>query len=48
MAKKKPPTQKTRRGAEIPVPRRKDFTRDLRKTARTKPMPSTSGGRPKK
>ena len=45
---KKPPTQKTRQGTEIPVPRRKDSLRDLRKTARTKPMPSTSGGRPKK
>ncbi len=48
MAKKKPPTQKTRKGTEIPVPKRKEFLRDLRKTARTRPMPSGSGGRPKK
>ncbi len=41
-------TQKTRQGREIPVPKRKEFLRDLRKTARTQPAPSTSGGRPKK
>ena len=41
-------TQKTRKGTEIPVPKRKDVLRDLRKTARTKPAPSTTGGRPKK
>ena len=40
--------QKTRKGTEIPVPRRNESLRDLRKTARTKPAPSTTGGRPKK
>ena len=41
-------TQKTRQGTEIFVPKRKDFLKDLRKTARTKPTRSTTGARPKK
>jgi hypothetical protein len=34
---RKQPTQTTRKGAEIPVPKRGDFMRDLRKVATQKP-----------
>jgi hypothetical protein len=34
---RKQPTQTTPKGAEIPVPKRGDFMRDLRKAATPKP-----------
>src|SRR3990172_1025908 len=40
------PTQKTPHGQEIPVPKREDFLRNLKKAAR--PKPSTPRRRPKK
>ena len=40
MANNKQPTQKTPKGHEIPVPKRSDFMRDLKKVA--KPKRSTS------
>ena len=38
------PTQKTPKGQEIPIPKRKDFMRDLKKAAK----PSTRKSPPKK
>lgn len=40
------PQQKTPKGAEIPVPNRKDFLRNLKNAAKAKP--STRKPRPKK
>jgi len=43
---RKQPTQTTPKGAEIPVPKRGDFMRDLRKAATQKPnrdRPGPSG-----
>jgi hypothetical protein len=37
-------TQKTPKGAEIPVPTREQVMRDLRKTAKRKPKSSTPDG----
>jgi hypothetical protein len=39
-------TQKTAQGAEIPIPKRGDFLRDLKKAAA--PEKQESGSRPKK
>jgi hypothetical protein len=44
MDKEKPPKQRTAKGHEIPVPKREDFLRDLKKAAK----PSTRKPRPKK
>lgn len=35
---RKQPTQTTPKGAEIPIPKRADVLRDLRKTATPKPV----------
>jgi hypothetical protein len=35
---RKQPVQTTLKGAEIPVPKRRDFLRDLRKAATPKPV----------
>ncbi len=35
-------TQKTPKGHEIPVPKRSDFLRDLKKVAKAKPSPTRS------
>jgi hypothetical protein len=34
---RKPKTQTTPKGAEIPIPKKRDFLRDLRKVAEPKP-----------
>ena len=36
---RKPRTQTTPKGIEIPIPKRRDFLRDLRKVAEPKPEP---------
>jgi len=38
---RKPKTQTTPQGAEIPIPKRRDFLRDLRKVSTPKPEPKT-------
>lgn len=40
MSKRKPKTQTTPKGTEIPVPKRGHFQRDLHKLAAPKPEPS--------
>ena len=42
MSDEKEPTQKTPKGHEIPVPKRSDFLRDLKKAAKAKPSTSDS------
>jgi hypothetical protein len=44
MDRTKAPTQKTPKGQEIPIPKRSDFMRDLKKAAK----PSTKKRPPKK
>jgi hypothetical protein len=44
MSDEEQPKQKTAKGHEIPVPKREDFLRDLKKAAK----PSTRKRRPKK
>jgi hypothetical protein len=42
---KQPPTQRTEKGLEIPVPKREDVERDLKKLAGdAKPLPPKGGG----
>jgi len=41
----KEPTQRTEKGHEIPVPKRDDFMRDLKKVAK---VPKSAPRRPKK
>jgi hypothetical protein len=48
MAKWHESTQRTPRGEEIPIPKRRDFLKNLLRLAKRKPDRSTTGGRPKK
>jgi len=45
MTEKRQPKQKTPKGHEIPVPKREEFLRDLKKMAKAKP---STRRRPKK
>ena len=46
MSKKREPTQRTPKGLEIPIPKRADFIRNLKKTA--KKVVRSTPDRPKK
>jgi hypothetical protein len=47
MAKDQQPTEKTPKGYEVPVPKRSEFFRNLKKIARPKGKDSAPGRSPK-